>query len=65
MTDELPKLAAPARRALDAAGVTRLSQLADWKEADLARLHGMGPRALQALRDALAANGLSFATPSP
>jgi pimeloyl-ACP methyl ester carboxylesterase len=31
------------------------------REGDLAKLHGMGPKALGILRDALAANGLAFA----
>ena len=56
----LPKLAAPARRALDAAGYYRLEQLAKVSEAEIAQLHGIGPNALKQLRRALAANGLSF-----
>lgn len=59
--DDLPKLAAPARRALAAAGYTRLSQLTTVSEAELLHLHGMGPKALEQLRAALAAQGLSFA----
>jgi len=54
-------LAAPARRALAAAGYTRLEQLAAVSEEELSRLHGMGPRAVALLRDALRAHGLSFA----
>lgn len=56
----LPKLAAPARRALSAAGYTRLDQLAQVSEPDLKKLHGMGPTAIDALRDALHERGLSF-----
>lgn len=55
-------LAKPAQRALTAAGYTSLSQLAQVTEADLGRMHGMGPKAVRQLRDALAAAGLSFAT---
>ncbi|MGZ4224735.1 MAG: DUF1801 domain-containing protein [Solirubrobacteraceae bacterium] len=55
-----PKLAAPARRALSAAGYTRLDQLAQVSEPDLQKLHGMGPTAIAALRDALQERGLSF-----
>jgi uncharacterized protein YdhG (YjbR/CyaY superfamily) len=55
-----PKLAAPARRALSAAGYTRLDQLGQVSEPDLKRLHGMGPTAIAALRDALHERGLSF-----
>ncbi len=58
---DLPKLAAPAQRALSAAGIHRLEQLTRVREADIAQLHGIGPNALQQLRRALAANGLSFA----
>jgi uncharacterized protein YdhG (YjbR/CyaY superfamily) len=55
-----PKLAAPARRALSAAGYTRLDQLAQASEPDLKKLHGMGPTAIATLRDALHERGLSF-----
>jgi hypothetical protein len=61
--DELPKIGAPATRALAGIGVTRLSQLADYTENDLLTLHGFGPRALTILRQALAARGLSFRPP--
>lgn len=52
----------PARRALQAAGYTRLDQLAGVREADLAKLHGMGPKALGVLRSALSERGQSFAS---
>ncbi len=51
----------PALRALQGAGYTRLEQLTTVTEADLLKLHGMGPKALGVLRDALQARGLSFA----
>jgi DNA repair protein RadC len=54
-------LAGPARRALAAAGYTRLEQLTQISEAELRRLHGMGPKALDQLRRALAAGGRTFA----
>jgi dihydrofolate reductase len=53
-------LAGPARRALAAAGYTRLEQLTQVSEAELGRLHGMGPKALEQLRRALVATGRSF-----
>lgn len=56
----LPMLSAPARRALSSAGYTQLEQLAQTCEPDLTRLHGMGPRALSAVRAALHERGLSF-----
>lgn len=60
--DELPaKLAAPARRALIQAGYTQLEQLSKLTEAELLKLHGMGPKAIGQLRETLAAAGKSFA----
>jgi hypothetical protein len=56
-----PKLSQPALRALAAAGFTRLEQLAAVREADLKKLHGIGPNALAQLRSALAERGLAFA----
>ncbi len=56
-----PKTSAPALRALTAAGYHTLADLTQVSEADLAKLHGMGPKALGILRDALAAKGLTFA----
>jgi hypothetical protein len=57
---DLPRLAAPARRALEGAGYTSLDRLAQAKESDVAKLHGMGPNAMKALRNALKERGLSF-----
>jgi len=58
---EWPKgVARPAQRALAAAGIGSLEDLARWREADLAELHGMGPRAIEALRLAMAGQGLRF-----
>ena len=58
---DLPKIGAPATRALMAAGYTRLEQLTKVSEAELCRLHGMGPKALRILGEALRARNLSFA----
>lgn len=54
-------LSAPAQRALAGAGYTRIEQLAGVTEADLLKLHGIGPKAMPLLREALAAQGLAFA----
>ncbi len=54
-------LSSPARRALVEAGYWRLEQLAKVSEAELKQLHGVGPKALEQLRSALSAKGLSFA----
>lgn len=57
----LDQLAAPARRALAGAGYTRLSDLTQVTESQIKQLHGIGPNALKTLRNALEAQGLSFA----
>ena len=59
---DLPiELANPARRALVEAGYRRLEQLTDLSEAEVKQLHGVGSKALDQLRRALATKGLSFA----
>jgi DNA-directed RNA polymerase alpha subunit len=55
------KLAKPAQRALSGAGITYLEQLTKMKEAELMKLHGMGPKAMQQISDVLKENRLSFA----
>lgn len=57
----LPKLAAPAQRALASAGVQRLAQLTKFSEDEVKHWHGIGPNALKQLRRTLRENGLSFA----
>lgn len=56
----MAELAAPARRALESAGLTTLAKLSKMGEAQLRELHGMGPNAIGKLRAALARQGLSF-----
>lgn len=56
------KIGKPALRALERAGYSRLKQLTRVTETELGKLHGMGPKALGLLREALEAQGLSFAT---
>ena len=55
-----PRLSAPARRALALAGYERLEELDGVEKAQLSRLHGIGPSAVEALRSALAERGLSL-----
>ena len=50
------KLAAPARRALVDAKITKISQLKTWTSEDLSKLHGIGKTALKILRPYLAKN---------
>ena len=54
-------LSRPAQRTLAGAGYVRLEQLTRVTEAEVLKLHGMGPKAIEALRHALADKGLSFA----
>ena len=50
----------PATGALLAAGYTDLAQLDGMAEAELLRVHGVGPKAVAVLRAALAERGLSL-----
>lgn len=61
LPSDLPKLAAPARRALAGAGIQNLKQLSKLTEEQLKALHGIGPNAVNELRKALAAKGMTFA----
>jgi hypothetical protein len=53
-------IGAPATRALIAAGYTELGQLADVPAAELKKLHGVGPKALRLLQEALEQRGMSL-----
>lgn len=53
----------PARNALAGAEITRLDQLTKVSEKELLKLHGVGPKAIRLLREALAVRGLAFAQP--
>ena len=55
------RLPSPARRAFKAAGYTRLEQLTAVSEDELEKLHGVGPKAVRIVREALEDRGLSFA----
>lgn len=61
--NDFPKMSQPAHQALSGAGYSRLEQLAQVGEHEIKRLHGIGPNALNKLRQALADKGLSFAEP--
>jgi hypothetical protein len=51
-------LSKPALRALHTVGIDTLEQAAAWSEADLLQLHGLGPRTIRLLREALREQGL-------
>ncbi|WP_320065498.1 helix-hairpin-helix domain-containing protein [Micromonospora sp. RTGN7] len=56
----LPKIGAPATRALNNAGYTALRDLVGASRAELAKLHGMGPKALEIIQSALEQHNLSL-----
>ncbi|MBK7182317.1 MAG: DUF1801 domain-containing protein [Bacteroidetes bacterium] len=60
LTGFISLLAAPARRALENAGIKTLSQLAKLSEAEVLALHGMGISSLPILQKALKEKGLTF-----
>ncbi|WP_150268494.1 helix-hairpin-helix domain-containing protein [Paenibacillus tepidiphilus] len=53
-------LSQPALRALAHAGYRTLEQLSAVSGSELLKLHGMGPKGVRLLREALEAKGLSF-----
>jgi hypothetical protein len=58
---DLPKISKPAQRALTQAGCICLEDITKHTEAEIASLHGVGPKVMKQLRQALMDNGLSFA----
>jgi hypothetical protein len=59
-THFIPKLSAPAKRAIENAGIASVKDLSRHREADVMKLHGMGPASLPDMRAALKEAGLSF-----
>jgi hypothetical protein len=55
VSNDLPAVGAPAKRALEAAGVRTLDDVRRVGTDALADLHGVGPKALRLLREALGA----------
>ena len=53
-----------APRELANAGYTKLKQLTKVSEAELLKIHGVGPKAIRILRELLAEKGMSFGTAS-
>jgi hypothetical protein len=53
-------LSQPSLRAFSAAGLTRVDHFTKVSEADVLKLHGVGPKAIVAIRKALAERGKSF-----
>ncbi len=60
-TVDLPTgMSAPATRARLAAGYTSIDQLAGVPRSELAALHGMGPKAIRIIAEALAEREMSL-----
>ena len=59
-TGFLSVLAAPARRALENAGITTIQQLATYTEKEILALHGMGKSSIPRLKEVLQQAGLEF-----
>ena len=59
----LSLLSAPARAALEQAGISTLTKLSQYSEREILKLHGMGPKSLPILRQALSEAELAFAEP--
>jgi predicted RecB family nuclease len=56
----LSLLAAPAQRAMGAAGIKTLKQLSGYSEKEIRRLHGIGPSSIPVLLKLMKAEGLEF-----
>ena len=56
----LARVSAPARRALEGAGILTLEDLSHRTEKELVKLHGFGKASLPGLRASLAEKGLEF-----
>ncbi|ULL16348.1 hypothetical protein DVH26_18980 [Paenibacillus sp. H1-7] len=53
-------LSAPASRALQHHGITSLQELSQYTEKEILAFHGMGPKSMPILRNALQEKGLFF-----
>jgi len=58
--DFLSIISAPARRALEQEGIYTPLKLSKYTEAELLKLHGMGPGSIPKLKNILKEKGLSF-----
>ncbi len=59
----LSLLSAPARGALEHAGISTLTELSQHSEREILKLHGVGPKTLPMLRQALREAEMDFARP--
>jgi predicted RecB family nuclease len=59
-TGLLSLVAAPARRALQKAGIKRINDLSKFSEAEILNLHGMGPKAVAVIKAAMKKQKVNF-----
>lgn len=59
-----PPIGGPALRALATEGIRSLAALTRWSEHDLLQLHGMGPKGVRLLKEALATEGRQLRRPA-
>lgn len=59
-SDLPPSIGRPATRALNGAGIATIADLANHTEREIAALHGIGPKAIRILTDALSTAGLTW-----
>ncbi|MDF2530710.1 MAG: hypothetical protein K0Q65_291 [Clostridia bacterium] len=56
----LQKLAKPAQRAIQNAGITTIEQISEYSEKEFLELHGIGKNAMSIIKLVLDENGLTF-----
>ncbi|MDE0563932.1 hypothetical protein [Exiguobacterium sp. B2(2022)] len=61
----LPKLAAPAKRALMSKGVNSLDDLCSYTRREVKNFHGVGPNAMRVLQNELTKHHLTFKREEP
>jgi len=54
------KLAKPAQRAIQNAGIATIEQLSKYNEKEVSELHGIGKNAMNIINQTLNENGLTF-----
>lgn len=60
MGSALPRMSQPARQALESESIATLEELSEWRRVEVAQLHGMGPKALGILDQALSDADLTW-----
>lgn len=58
--NNLPKTSRPATDALNNIGITELEHLTAYTEAELLKVHGVGPKAIRMLKEYMKEKGLNF-----